>query len=67
MEYFDGAKKRITYMRLIIDEIEREVEKAEKANISHPHFSWYGHASKGAVRERLVELRRSALKLKKGL
>lgn len=67
MEYYEVAKKRITYMRLILDEIEKEVEKAEKANISNPHFSWYGHASKGAVRERLVELRRCALQTKKGL
>lgn len=67
MEYFSELKKQIMYMRLIIDGIDSEVEKAEKADISHPKFSWYGNASKEAVKDRLVELRRCALKIKKGL
>lgn len=71
MDYFESINNKISYMKMIMSEIENDVKLAEKASLSDPKFSWrYGYgtnANKNAVQERLKELRRMALKLKKEL
>ena len=71
MDYFESINSKISYMKMIMLEIENDVKLAEKASLSNPKFSWgYGYnttANKNAVQERLKELRRIALKLKKEL
>lgn len=71
MDYFENANNKISYMKMIMLEIEKDVKLAEKASLGDPKFSWgYGcktTANKNAVQERLKELRRMALKLKKEL
>ena len=71
MNYFESINNKISYMKMIMLEIENDVKLAENASLSSPKFSWgYGlktNANKNAVQERLKELRRMALKLKKEL
>lgn len=68
MTYFKELQENISYMKMVLKLVEEEVAKAkENVSDSNARFSWFGRASKQAVSDRLVELRRCALKAKKGL
>lgn len=68
MGYFKELQKNLNYMKMIIELAEEEINKAkENVSDSNAKFSWFGRASKKAVSDRLVELRRCALMTKKGL